>query len=104
MCKHVCLPVTAHTLLRGVRSPVHMRHTPPRRVQPRLRQRVCVPLKVFPVFIDAGQEAARIPGSSHLSCYFADQQHVAAPWPLVAAVRNDASLRAPVKHNLYCFL
>lgn len=67
MCKHVCLPVTAHTLLRGLRSPVHMR-----RLQPRLRQRVCVSLKVFPVFIDAGQEAARIRGSSHLSCYFTD--------------------------------
>lgn len=90
-----------HTPLRGVRSPVHMRHTPPRRVLPRLRQRVCVSLKVFPVFIAAGPEAARIPGSSHLSCYFTDQQHVAVPWPLAAAVRNDASLRARVSNTTF---
>lgn len=43
----MCLPVTAHIALRSVRSSVR---TPPRRVQPRLRRRVCVSLKVFPVF------------------------------------------------------
>lgn len=94
MCTHVCLPVSAHThccvVFARLSTCATRRRAAPRCAQPRLRQRVCVCLKVFPAFIDAGQEAARIPGPSHLSCYFTDQQRGAAPRPLLAAVRNDA--------------
>ena len=73
-----------------------MRHTnAPRRAAPRSAaspaapgRLVCVSLKVFPSFIDAAQEAIYIPGSSHLSRYLPEQQHVSALRPPVAATRQ----------------
>lgn len=99
MSERVCLPVTAHipaVCLTGSPRP-HAPHKRPaqRRAAPRSAaspaapgRLVCVSLKVFPSFIDAAQEAIYIPGSSHLSRYLPEQQHVSALRPPVAATRQ----------------
>lgn len=86
-CASMCvLPVTARIVLRSVRF-VRPSVQPP---SARLRPSQGVPR--FFSFIDAGQEAARIPGSSHLSCYVPDRRRVGAPRPLAAEARNDTLL------------
>lgn len=101
-CASMCvLPVTARIVLRSVRF---VRPS----VRPSsLRRRVCVPLKVFPVFfllsmLVRRQHASQVHHTSHVTSPTGGVLVRRDPWRRRHAMTHCS--RARVKHNLYCFL